>query len=132
MIFGGGSWVLLELDLESEQPIYLQIYNQIIKGISKGVLKDGEQLPSVRQLASDIGVHKNTVVKAYDLLKLHGIISVHRRVGVIIRDKEKRILTDLLRKKLEDEIEVIVSTALCFQLSPEGIIDLVQRKISEF
>ena len=124
--------MLLELDLESEQPIYLQIYSQIVKGISKGILKDGEQLPSVRQLASDIGVHKNTVVKAYDLLKQNGIISVHRRVGVVIRNKEKRILTDLLRNKLEDEIEVIVATALCFQLTSEEIIDMVQRKISEY
>mgnify|MGYP000092738006 len=56
--------MIIELDMSSSTPIYVQLRNQIVKGIGKGELKTGEKLPTVRQLASDAGVNTMTVNKA--------------------------------------------------------------------
>ena len=69
--------MIIELDMSSSTPIYVQLRNQIVKGIGKGELKTGEKLPTVRQLASDAGVNTMTVNKAYQILKNEGFI--HRR-----------------------------------------------------
>ena len=60
--------MIIELDMSSSTPIYVQLRNQIVKGIGKGELKTGEKLPTVRQLASDAGVNTMTVNKAYQIL----------------------------------------------------------------
>ena len=64
--------MIIELDMSSSTPIYVQLRNQIVKGIGKGELKTGEKLPTVRQLASDAGVNTMTVNKAYQILKNEG------------------------------------------------------------
>ena len=66
--------MIIELDMSSSTPIYVQLRNQIVKGIGKGELKTGEKLPTVRQLASDAGVHTMTVNEAYQILKNEGFI----------------------------------------------------------
>ena len=61
--------MVIELDFASDTPIYVQLRNQIVKGIGKGELKAGEKLPTVRQLASDAGVNTMTINKTYQILK---------------------------------------------------------------
>lgn len=73
--------MIIELDMSSSTPIYVQLRNQIVKGIGKGELKTGEKLPTVRQLASDAGVNTMTVNKAYQILKNEGFIRTDRRLG---------------------------------------------------
>ena len=70
--------MIIELDMSSSTPIYVQLRNQIVKGIGKGELKTGEKLPTVRQLASDAGVNTMTVNKAYQILKNEGFIRTDR------------------------------------------------------
>ena len=78
--------MILKIDMTSEIPIYQQIRNQIVYGVAKGSLKAGDSLPTVRQLADDIGVNPMTVNKAYALLKEEGIIVIDRRHGAQISD----------------------------------------------
>lgn len=73
--------MLLEINTESETPIYQQICEQLIIGIAKGDILPGESLPSVRQLADEIGVNMMTVSKAYQSLKSDGYIVTDRRNG---------------------------------------------------
>lgn len=73
--------MIIELDMSSSTPIYVQLRNQIVKGIGKGELKTVEKLPTVRQLASDAGVNTMTVNKAYQILKNEGFIRTDRRLG---------------------------------------------------
>ncbi len=61
--------MILKIDFDSDIPIYVQIKNQVVEGIARGELEEGEELPSVRGLADDIGVNMHTVNKAYSLLK---------------------------------------------------------------
>ena len=71
--------MLLHLEFESNIPIYKQISNQIVVGIAKGDLVEGEELPSVRQMASDIGINMHTVNKAYGILKQAGWVTIYRK-----------------------------------------------------
>src|SRR5699024_549862 len=76
--------MLVNLDFESDVPIYEQLKNEIIIGIAKKQLIPGERLLSVRALASDIGINFHTVNKAYQQLKQDGFLQIHRQRGVVI------------------------------------------------
>ncbi|NCC45296.1 MAG: GntR family transcriptional regulator, partial [Clostridia bacterium] len=75
---------LIEIDFNSEEAIYMQLRNQIIFGIATSQIRDGDTLPSVRQLADIIGINMHTVNKAYAVLKQEGIVSIDRRRGAVI------------------------------------------------
>lgn len=76
--------MLIEIDFNSEEAIYVQLRNQIIVAIATSQLKEGESLPSVRNMADDIGVNMHTVNKAYSSLKQDGFLKVDRRRGAIV------------------------------------------------
>lgn len=99
--------MIIELDMNSSTPIYVQLRNQIVMGIGRGELKLGESLPTVRQLAQDIGVNTMTVNKAYQILKTEGYIKIDRRHGAIVSDN---IDMDIVfREKLENELELLLA-----------------------
>ena len=101
--------MIIELDMNSSTPIYVQLRNQIVMGIGRGELKLGESLPTVRQLAQDIGVNTMTVNKAYQILKTEGYIRIDRRHGAIVSDN---IDMDIVfREKLENELELLLAEA---------------------
>lgn len=101
--------MIIELDMNSGTPIYVQLRNQIVMGIGRGELKLGESLPTVRQLAQDIGVNTMTVNKAYQILKTEGYIKIDRRHGAIVSDN---IDMDIVfREKLENELELLLAEA---------------------
>lgn len=77
--------MVIRIDEFSDVPIYLQIRNQIVMGISDGKLAAGEQLPTVRALAMEMGVNTMTVSKAYQLLKTEGYILTDRKNGARVR-----------------------------------------------
>lgn len=72
------------LDLHSGVPVYRQIIDQVRGGIAAGALKAGDQLPTVRQLAVDLAVNPNTVVRAYRELELGGLLETHQGTGTFI------------------------------------------------
>lgn len=101
--------MIIELDMNSSTPIYVQLRNQIVMGIGRGELKLGESLPTVIQLAQDIGVNTMTVNKAYQILKTEGYIKIDRRHGAIVSDN---IDMDIVfREKLENELELLLAEA---------------------
>ena len=101
--------MIIELDMNSSTPIYVQLRNQIVMGIGRGELKLGESLPTVRQLAQDIGVNTMTVNKAYQILKTEGYIKIDRRHGAIVSDN---IDMDIVfKEKLENELELLLAEA---------------------
>jgi GntR family transcriptional regulator len=95
--------VLVIVDFESDMPIYMQIYEQVVLAIAKGALSPGEGLPSVRRLSEDIGVNIHTVNKVYAILRDEGYLKMSRRSGATVAmaalDKSKIVasLIDRLR-----------------------------------
>ncbi len=97
----------IRLDTASEIPIYLQLRNEIVKGIGRGELKTGDSLPTVRQMATDIGVNPMTVNKSYTLLKQEGFLQIDRRQGAVVcpvADKH-----GMFYEKVEAELELLVA-----------------------
>jgi GntR family transcriptional regulator len=78
------------LDLHSGVPAYRQIIDQVLGGIAAGMLRTGDQLPTVRQLAVDLAINPNTVVRAYRELELRGVIETHQGTGTFIAQKKFR------------------------------------------
>ena len=91
----------LEIDFNSDEAFYVQLCNQIIIGIATSRLQEGDALPSVRQLADEIGINMHTVNKAYSLLRQEGYIRLDRRSGAVISvDVDKLKVMEEMRKKL--------------------------------
>lgn len=101
--------MLIRLDIGSSIPIYVQLRNQIVTGIGRGELKEGERLPTVRQLAEDAGVNTMTVNKTYQLLKLEGFITIDRRRGATVSPVQQ--WDERYREKLAAELELLSAEA---------------------
>jgi len=122
--------MILELEFNSDVPIYTQIRNEILKGIAAGTLVEGEALPSVRQLASEIGINMHTVNKAYTNLKADGFIRIDRRKGAIV-ESSKGLITEEYLEKLEKDIENISIEAICRGFSEEELMKICIEKYKE-
>jgi len=112
--------VILQFDFSSDVPIYLQIRNQIVIGISSGQLKSGEKLPTVRALAEESGINVMTVSKAYNLLKQEGYICTDRRKGAVIAPQ-----------KGKPQIKEETIHALRLHLSELRLAGLTKKEITE-
>jgi DNA-binding transcriptional regulator YhcF (GntR family) len=113
--------MIINLDMQSELPIYSQLVYQIIEGVASGELQLGEALPSVRNLAADIGVNLHTVNKAYTLLKNDGYIQIHRQKGVVVNPEGMPPITDNFLNKQRQELRPIIAEALCRGMSEEEL-----------
>ena len=84
----GAQGFQLKLDLRSGVPVYRQIIDQVRGGMSAGMLSAGDQLPTVRQLAVDLAINPNTVLRAYRELELGGMLETHQGTGTFISEKK--------------------------------------------
>ncbi|MBB6670205.1 GntR family transcriptional regulator [Cohnella nanjingensis] len=101
----------MEIDLQSEVPLYSQLVDQLIEGIASGQLKPGDPLPSVRSLAADLGINLHTVNKAYQILKQEGFLQVHRKQGVVVQPGGMPGVTDAFAAKLQRQLRALAAEA---------------------
>lgn len=121
--------MIIKINDMSDIPIYQQIRNQIIAGISEGKLEPGEQLPTVRGLATEIGINSMTVSKAYQLLKQEGYVYSDRRNGVCVRrDFEQK---KQLAKPSVDELKCIIAEAKIGGMSKETFLEICGQLFDE-
>ena len=121
--------MILEVDFNSEEALYIQLRNQIMGGIATNRLKEGESLPSVRQLAESIGINMHTVNKAYTVLKQEGFVKVDRRRGAVIAIDADRI-SDL--EQMRESLRVILARASCRNISREEVHALIDEIYEEY
>ena len=117
--------MIIRIDELSDVPIYQQIRNQIVMGISDGSLSPGEQLPTVRALALELGINIMAVSKAYQHLKLEGYLMTDRKNGARVRieiDKQKGI-----SGQNRTELKRIVSEARLSGVTKSELITLVEE-----
>ena len=108
--------MLIEIDFNSEEAIYIQLRNQIIMGIATSTIREGDSLPSVRQLADTVGVNMHTVNKAYTVLKQEGFIQLDRRRGAVIAldvDKMKAL------EEMRQQLTILLAKGCCKNISRE-------------
>lgn len=85
---GRGGAFRFALDLHTGVPVYRQLIDQVRAGVASGTLSAGDQLPTVRQLAVDLEINPNTVMRAYRELELGGMLETHQGTGTFISDKK--------------------------------------------
>ena len=121
--------MIVEIDFNSEEALYIQLINQIIIGIATDQIREGDTLPSVRQLADNIGINMHTVNKAYSVLKQEGFLRVDRRRGAVIAlDTDKmRTISEMRR-----DLSVMVARGVCKNVSRDEVHNLVDSIYDAF
>ena len=121
--------MIVEIDFNSEEALYIQLINQIIIGIAPDQNREGDTLPSVLQLADNIGINMHTVNKAYSVLKQEGFLRVDRRRGAVIAlDTDKmRTISEMRR-----DLSVILARGVCKNVSREEVHNLVDSIYDAF
>ncbi len=121
--------MIIEIDFNSDEALYLQLRNQIIMGIATAQFREGDSLPSVRQLADSIGINMHTVNKAYTVLKQEGYVKVDRRRGAVIAvDADKTRTLEELKRGLQ----VILAKGSSKNISKEEIHELIEEIYRDF
>jgi len=122
--------VLIEIDFNSQEAIYVQLRNQIVMLIAQNRLQDGDSLPSVRNLATKLGVNMHTVNKAYAMLRQEGYLKLDRRSGAVISveimDKKNEMM------KINDYMQMIVAQAICKEISKDEMLKIVDEMYDKF
>lgn len=121
--------MVIEIDFNSDEAIYVQLMNQIIMGIATSRLQEGDPLPSVRQLADTIGINMHTVNKAYSLLRREGFVTIDRRRGAIIAidvDKMKAL------EEMKQNLMVALARGYCKNISRAEVHDLIDEIFDEY
>ncbi|MBD5158104.1 MAG: GntR family transcriptional regulator [Butyrivibrio sp.] len=121
--------MIFSIDFNSDEALYVQLCNQIIMCIANEQIREGDSLPSVRQLAEMVGINMHTVNKAYTVLRQEGYIKLDRRHGAIIA-----LDIDKLRamEALTQELRVVIAKAMCRNISTDEIHAIVDDVINEF
>jgi len=120
---------ILELDFNSDEAIYMQLTNQIIMGIASQRIRTGDPLPSVRQLASTIGINMHTVNKAYALLRQEGYMQMDRRKGAVVSVDMDRLKA---LERLQEELRVSIARGLCKNVTREDVHSLVDSIYDDY
>lgn len=121
--------MFISIDFESEEAIYMQLYNQVIFQIATEQIKDGETLPSVRQLADTIGINMHTVNKAYSILRQQGYITLDKVHGAVVTVNIDKLAA---MEELSDNLKVVLARALCRNLTPGEIHMIVDEVVNSF
>ena len=121
--------MILKIDFDSEEALYVQLCNQIIRGIATEMLHEGDSLPSVRQLADEIGINMHTVNKAYAVLRQEGFLRLDRRRGAVIAlDMNKlRALNEM-----KESLALVVARGICRDVDRDEVHALIDEIFAEF
>ncbi len=119
----------IEIDFHSEEALYLQLCNQIIRGIAMSRFKEGDSLPSVRALADSVGINMHTVNKAYTVLRQEGYVKVDRRKGAVIAVDADRMRT---LEELKRQLRVILAKGACKNITKAEMHELIDVIYEEY
>ena len=121
--------MIIKIDFNSDEAIYMQITNQIIMGIATDMIQEGDTLPSVRQLADMVGINMHTVNKAYSILKQEGFIQLDRRRGAVIAIDVNKMKAF---EELKQELRIALAKGSCKNISREEVHEIVDELFDEY
>jgi len=119
------------ISAKSELPIYAQIREQMKEQILNGMIEEGEVLPSIRQLAKELGVSVITTTRAYSDLEAEGFITSIQGKGSIVQKKNNAIMKEQYLLRIEESLNVAIHTARLICMKKEEIHDMLDRLMEE-
>lgn len=124
--------MLFQIDFKSGKPVYLQLVDQVRYAAASGALRAGEPLPSIRPLAEELHLNRNTIAKAYAELENQGIIETLPGKGCFLKANNTPFTKAVRHKLLLTEIDEAVVTAHHLQIERKPFLDLVEERLDYF
>jgi GntR family transcriptional regulator len=121
--------MILRVNFKSGMPVYLQVVDQIKAAAAAGALRSGEPLPSIRPLAEELRVNRNTIAKAYTELESQGVIETIPGKGCFILPNHTPLKKEVRRKLLVEEIDQAIVQAYHLQVPPVEFVELVHERL---
>lgn len=120
--------MIFQINFKSGKPVYLQLVDQVKAAAASGVLEAGEALPSIRPLAEELRVNRNTVAKAYTELESQGVIETISGKGCFVKSNHSPLKKEARRKLLSEEIDQVIVQAHHLQFPRPEFVDLVEER----
>jgi GntR family transcriptional regulator len=124
--------MLLQIDFKSGKPVYLQLVDQIRYAAASGGLRTGDPLPSIRPLAEELRVNRNTIAKAYAELESQGVIETIQGKGCFLKESQSQFTKSARQKILTKEIDEAVVAAHHLQVDRDEFFALVKERLDNF
>ncbi len=121
--------MVLQINFKSGMPVYLQVVDQVKAAAASGALQPGEPLPSIRPLAEELRVNRNTIAKAYSELESLGVIETLPGKGCFLKANHSPLRKEVRRKLLAEEIDQAVVKAHHFQVPRAEFLELVNERL---
>src|SRR6516225_883872 len=121
--------MLLQVNYKSGKPVYLQVVDQIKAAAASGAMQAGEPLPSIRPLAEDLRVNRNTIAKAYTELESQGVIETIPGKGCFLRPNNSPLKKEVRRKLLTEQIDQVIVQAHHLQVPAAEFLNLVRERL---
>src|SRR5258708_2730492 len=124
--------MVIQLNFKSGKPAYLQVVDQVKSAAASGVLQPGESLPSIRPLAEQLRLNRNTVAKAYAELESQGIIETIAGKGCFVTENNSPFKKSVRQKMLADEIDAAIVQAHHLQVDDKEFLELLKERLEVF
>jgi|SRR5689334_8639853 len=124
--------MIFQINYKSGKPIYMQLVDQIKAGAASGALQTGEALPSIRPLAEELRVNRNTIAKAYSELENLGVVETQPGRGCFLKENHAALRKDVRRKLLVEEIDQAIVQAHHLQVGSDEFLGLVHERLAVF
>jgi GntR family transcriptional regulator len=124
--------MLIQLNFKSGMPVYLQMVDQVKAAAASGVLRPGEPLPSIRPLAEQLRVNRNTVAKAYAELENQGVIETRAGKGCFVIENNSPFKKAVRDKMLAEDIDAAIVQAHHLKVSEGDFLALVRERLEIF
>ena len=121
-----------KIDNSSDRPVYQQLMDQIKRQIAMGLLRQGEKLPTVRQLAASLVINPNTIAKAYKQLEREGIITTRPGAGAFVTDLSSNLSSSVKKKIITEQLERVIIEARHMDLNKKTLSEWFDKAIEKF
>src|SRR3954469_6485393 len=121
--------MLFQINFKSGKPVYLQVVDQVKAAAASGAMQAGEALPSIRPLAEELRVNRNTIPKAYTELESQGVIETLPGKGCFVRPNNSPLKKEVRRKLLIEEIDQVIVQSHHLQVSGSEFLGLVKERL---
>ena len=122
----------IQINHKSGKPTYLQIVEQVQTALASGTARPGDQLPSIRELAEQLGINRNTVAKAYSELEHLGVTSTRQGLGVFLAEGKPQLTVAARRELAREAINAAIVQARHLDISDEEFLKLAEASLKDF
>jgi len=124
--------MVFQIDFKTGKPVYLQVVDQVRYAAASGAVRPGEPLPSIRPLAEELRVNRNTIAKAYAELESQGVIETIPGKGCFLKENNTPFTKQVRQKLLVKEVDEAVVTAHHLQVDRDPFLALVKERLDHF